>query len=103
MFQLSIIAFSEGVDITILRILIAFFIFEDLKTLDPPLYPSFQDFQLNKVPTHGSLINLIEQCYKPYNCDSDFKQGEPSTSKQRRAIEAESKPRILLGRSGSLS
>jgi hypothetical protein len=88
MFQLGVIAFGHDVDMDIVRTLIAFSIFKDLKTIDPPAYPSFSNFRLYQPPTLEFLVGLIEHCYEPYKSDSDIKRAKPLTAKQPSVIEA---------------
>ncbi|KAI9781703.1 MAG: hypothetical protein M1816_002199 [Peltula sp. TS41687] len=88
MFQLGVIASGEGVDMELVRTLIAFCVFDDLKTLDPPAYPSFVGFRPYQRPSVDSLMSLIEDCYVPYNSDYDFELGKRLTAKQVTEIEA---------------
>ncbi|KAI9772801.1 MAG: hypothetical protein M1839_002302 [Geoglossum umbratile] len=87
MFLLGVIAFGENVDMDIVRTLISFSIFEDLKILDPPIYPSFEDFRLFQRPTLDFLMGLIEHCYEPYSSDSGLKRSKRLAAKQRSRIE----------------
>ena len=87
MFQLGVIAFGKDVDMDIVRILIAYFVCEDLKILDPPIYHRFTDFRLYQAPTLESLMELIEQCYESYNPQLNLKRGKHSNAQQLRSTE----------------
>ncbi|KAI9765661.1 MAG: hypothetical protein M1840_007218 [Geoglossum simile] len=87
MFLLGVIAFGKNVDMDIVRTLIAFSVFEDLKVLDPPIYLSFEDFRLFQHPTLDSLMGLIEHCYEPYSSDYEWRRSRRPTARQLGVIE----------------
>ena len=91
MFQLGVIAFDKDVDMEIVRTLIAYFIYEDLKILDPPIYPCFTDFRLYQAPTLESLMELIGQCYECYVPQLKPKRGKHLNAQQLRSIETAKK------------
>lgn len=60
MFQLGMVAFNENIDMTVLRTIVAFFLLDDLKTLEFPTFPSIAGEDLGKEPTCQQLINIIK-------------------------------------------
>lgn len=87
MTQLGVIASGEDVDMELVRTLIAFCFFDDLKSLDPPAY-TFVGFRPYQGPSVDSLMSLIEDCYVPYNSDHDFKLGKRLSAKRVSEVEA---------------
>lgn len=66
MFRLGVAAFREGVNMQVLMTAIAFFLFDDLKTLDLPGYASFAGSDMDGKLTYQELFNLIRPCSKTY-------------------------------------
>lgn len=63
MFEIGILAFGEHVNMDLLRIIVAFFLLDDLKNLDYPGCPSFSGFQVNQSPTlEGLMALLVPSC-----------------------------------------
>jgi hypothetical protein len=62
MFLIAPMAFShtDPDEMKLMRTLVAFSIFEDLKTIIQPKWPSYSDFEYRMVPTVGNLFELIE-------------------------------------------
>lgn len=58
-FQLGILAFANNADMAIMRSVVAFFLLDDLKELEHPLYKSFSGFQIDQHPTSDMLLSLV--------------------------------------------
>jgi len=74
MFHLGVVAFRDSLDMSILRTIIAFFLFDDLKQLDPPRYPSFKEFKVDEMPTAKHLKDLITPCSLPFTFERTSKK-----------------------------
>ncbi|KAH8725994.1 hypothetical protein GQ44DRAFT_771576 [Phaeosphaeriaceae sp. PMI808] len=59
MFRLSLMSLGPKTDIDIIRILAAFVVLPELKILEPPTSPSFNQFCPNELPTAQSLFRVI--------------------------------------------
>ncbi|EAW10826.1 uncharacterized protein ACLA_053000 [Aspergillus clavatus NRRL 1] len=57
-FQLGLVAFRDGIDMTVLRVIVAFFVLEELKTVRLPPNSSFTNFKNGEIPTH-EMINKL--------------------------------------------
>ncbi|KAH8424803.1 uncharacterized protein LDX57_002546 [Aspergillus melleus] len=58
MFHLGVVAFRNRIDMTMIRALVAFFLFEDLKNMEYPQCTWFEKFEINAKPTTRVLLNL---------------------------------------------
>ncbi|KAE8377081.1 hypothetical protein BDV26DRAFT_293508 [Aspergillus bertholletiae] len=83
MFQLGVVAFRNGVDMTVLRVIVAFFLLYDLRSLSLPLYPSFIDFEFNQHPTFDRLFDMVRPFCKAYSSSC----GERKNNKRLNVIE----------------
>ncbi|KAI9765237.1 MAG: hypothetical protein M1840_007729 [Geoglossum simile] len=88
MFLFAVMSFRDGVDMSILRTLIAFSVLEDLKALDPPQWPSYVQFRSNQVPRVEYITQLIKPCCVPYPGDERSIFQTSLGSKLRRKLEA---------------
>ncbi|MCJ1350906.1 MAG: hypothetical protein MMC33_000887 [Icmadophila ericetorum] len=87
MFTFAILSFENGVDMDMVRCLIAFSIFEDLKALDPPMWPSYVQFKAVQSLRYGYLLQLIKPCCLPYSRDERSTFQGILNPKQRRKLE----------------
>lgn len=86
-FQLGVIAFGKKVDMEIVRTLVAFSIFDELKTLELPLLaPSFVHFQANEQPNATMISSLVDSCAHPFVRPSHLANNKYPTAKQTREI-----------------
>jgi Protein of unknown function (DUF3638)/Protein of unknown function (DUF3645) len=65
-FLLGLMAFSEGIDMRILRTLVAFFLLDDLKRLDLPKFSSLSGLDMDQKPSLEELINIIQPFCQEY-------------------------------------
>ena len=59
MFRLSLMSLNSKTDMNVIKILVAFASLPELKMLQPPSCPSFNNFKLNESPTAQSLFRII--------------------------------------------
>lgn len=69
MFFFSSLSFNNTVDMSIVRILIAFSVIDEFKQLILPEWPSYMHFRDGVVPTAGMLIEVLDSCRIPYPGD----------------------------------
>ena len=81
---LATIAFRDEIDLPALRTLVAFSIFQDLKKIDLPSWPSYTQFRPGFVPKFEYLRRLLGSCIMPFTGGSQVQ----STQRERRAVEA---------------
>ncbi|KAI9644579.1 hypothetical protein NHQ30_006600 [Ciborinia camelliae] len=87
-FLFALISFQEGVDMNIIRVLIACSVLDDLKRLDPPEWPTYVQFRQNQVPHLSYMLQLLKSCRIPYPQDfRDTFDGFNLHSKQRKNLE----------------
>ena len=87
MFTFATLSFANDTNMDMMRCLIAFSIFEDLKALDPPVWPSYVQFRADHNLRHEYLLQMIRPCCLPYSRDErDIFQGNLNP-KQRRKLE----------------
>ncbi|CAG7937273.1 unnamed protein product [Penicillium salamii] len=66
LFQLGLRAFGKGVNMTVLRVIVSFALFDDLQVLAYPPFPSFTDIREGEKPSADNiLIRIIPFC-RPY-------------------------------------
>ncbi|KAL3460831.1 hypothetical protein BJX64DRAFT_289961 [Aspergillus heterothallicus] len=65
MFQVGTMAFSDNVDMTVLKVIASFFILRELKNLVPPRQASFIGFRVDERPTTDTLLPIIRISYQP--------------------------------------
>lgn len=83
MFDLGILGFRNSVDMTILRVLLAFFLFDDLKAIDLPQCTFFERFEENSEPKACNLLALSKPFWKPFQCEPKI-TGKHVAKKMRR-------------------
>ncbi|KAF2396522.1 hypothetical protein EJ06DRAFT_222752 [Trichodelitschia bisporula] len=65
-FVLGTIAFRNDIDMNLIKTLLAFSIFDELKDKRLPEFPTFMDFKPNEPPTEEVLTTLVSGCHPPY-------------------------------------
>ncbi|KAE8372270.1 hypothetical protein BDV26DRAFT_274461 [Aspergillus bertholletiae] len=85
MFCLGLMAYGESADLNMIRVLAAFSILDDLKQLQLPLYPSFENFHDQECPSSNAVLSLIQ----PF-C---IKYSSP-TSKKKKAKKAQNSSEV---------
>ncbi|KAF4632731.1 hypothetical protein G7Y89_g5393 [Cudoniella acicularis] len=88
MFLFATVAFRHDVDMEVIRTLISFAIFDELKTLHPPKWLSFSQFRSNQTPQVGYLQQLMKPSLIPYDGENISTLGFNLSAKQRRKYEA---------------
>ncbi len=94
MFVLGAIAYGKYHDMDIVRVLIAFAVLPDLKSLVLPSPPCFSNFQFNQAPKVEHLALLIKNFYQPPRKNEQENLGFRLSSKQRKMMEAAAEKRI---------
>ncbi|KAE8402926.1 hypothetical protein BDV37DRAFT_294915 [Aspergillus pseudonomiae] len=89
MFQLGVVAFRKGVDMTALRVIVAFFLLEDLKSMGLPPYPSFTGFKVSQKPTFDTLFDMVRPFCEAYSgsIGEQKKNKRAKTTEEIRRIE----------------
>ncbi|ESZ96422.1 hypothetical protein SBOR_3154 [Sclerotinia borealis F-4128] len=87
-FLFALISFQDGVDMDIIRVLIACSVLDDLRELEPPAWPIYVQFRQNRIPHLSYLLQLLKSCRMPYSQDfrDDF-EGFNLHAKQRKILE----------------
>jgi hypothetical protein len=88
MFLLATVSFQKDVDMEIVRVLIAFSALEDLKLLEPPIWPCYVQFRHNQVPHMNYLLQLLRPFCVPYSGDARSALQFSISVKQLRNLEA---------------
>ncbi|KAI9771414.1 MAG: hypothetical protein M1839_002804 [Geoglossum umbratile] len=88
MFLFAFMSFRNDADMDILRTLMAFAVFEELRLLDPPKWPYYLQFRLNQIPHTEYLTQLIQPCCVPYPEDERSIFQSTLGSKLRKKLEA---------------
>ncbi|KAL1638643.1 hypothetical protein SLS58_008761 [Diplodia intermedia] len=86
-FMFGVLSFGYGVDMQIVRTLIAFIISAPLKNLEPPKWPLYSQFRQDHVPTVASLTQLIRPFISPYSGDHRAEYDGLLSAKSRRKLE----------------
>ncbi|KAL4745958.1 hypothetical protein BDW72DRAFT_198161 [Aspergillus terricola var. indicus] len=80
-FQLGVIAFQDGVNMTALRVIASFFVFPEFRSsLQFPRFPSFVKFARDEKPTVDMLLPIIRMFYP----------ARPTTSRRHRVYNQDS-------------
>lgn len=87
MFLFGNISFRVDVDMNIVRALVAFAVYEDLKILVPPKWPTYSKFRQHQVPRIDYLLQLIQPCLVPYGEDERSTLDFQLSAKNRRRLE----------------
>ncbi|KKK23305.1 hypothetical protein ARAM_007454 [Aspergillus rambellii] len=74
MFQLGVLAFRNGIDMTALRVIVSFFLIKDMKSLIYPEYSFFAHFRADEKPTMHTLLPIVKGSYLPHNPSSISKK-----------------------------
>ena len=92
-FRLGLLSFGINPNMDVVKSLAAFSCVDDLKTLQPPSYPSFAGFKLNASPTFESLLSLIATDYTILEpkLRPSIRGHDPAHEKHRKVLEAECK------------
>ncbi|RDL37029.1 Uncharacterized protein BP5553_04462 [Venustampulla echinocandica] len=69
MFLFGIISFRQEADMAVVRTLISFALLMDLKHLQPPSWPGYNNFRPDHVPGVDYLVQLMSPCLTPYGGD----------------------------------
>ena len=72
MFQLSPLAYSKRADLGLLKTLVAFRLFDDLKCIEAPSFSSFVDFAPNEYPSIDCFRTMIRSCSQPFDSKIQF-------------------------------
>ena len=88
MFLFAIMSFRNDAEMDVIRVLIAFSVLRDLKTLEPPMWPCYMQFRLNQPPTADYLLQLMESCCVPYPGDERSVFHNSLSAKHRKKLEA---------------
>ncbi|PIG85815.1 hypothetical protein AARAC_009742 [Aspergillus arachidicola] len=92
MFCLGLMAYGDGVDLDLIRVLVAFSILDDLKQLTLPLYSSFETFRDQGCPEFDSVLALVQPfCTK-------YKDLTPQKKKAKQAQKAAEVARVQLAK-----
>lgn len=82
MFRLGLVAFNEGVDMTGLRTIVAFFLLEDLKTLEYPKLASISGFSLDKEIAYQMLVDTLKSlCFEFEEPSASHKASSPEKAR----------------------
>ncbi|KAL4873947.1 hypothetical protein BDV12DRAFT_191814 [Aspergillus spectabilis] len=65
MFQLGMLSFREDVDMAAMRVIVSFFLLDELRALRLPRHPSFVGFKEGEEPTADILLPIIRISYQP--------------------------------------
>ena len=88
MFLFAVMSFRDDIEMDMLQTLIAFSIFEDLKVLDLPKWPSYIQFRPNQIPHTDYLVQLTSGSCLPYPGDERGIFQDSLSSKMRRKLAA---------------
>jgi hypothetical protein len=83
MFQLGVMAFGTDVNMNLLRSVVAFFLVEELQSLDFPTHACYEDFRYSQKPTQDALVSLIRPCCRPYDIKPKPRDERPSKRGRR--------------------
>ncbi|QSZ28812.1 hypothetical protein DSL72_003317 [Monilinia vaccinii-corymbosi] len=86
-FLFSLLSFRDNIDMNLIRVLIAYSVWNDLKILEPPKWPSYIKFRQNQIPHLASISQLLKPCLIPYPGDERDSPFCSLNSKQRRVLE----------------
>ncbi|KAE8135900.1 hypothetical protein BDV38DRAFT_120045 [Aspergillus pseudotamarii] len=92
MFCLGLMAYGEGIDFDMIRVLAAFSILDGLKQLSLPLYSSFENFRDQECPDFDSVLALVQPFCVQY------KDPTPQKKKAKQVLKAAEVARIQLAK-----
>lgn len=87
MFLFAVMSFRDDVNMEVVRTLIAFSIWEDLKSINSPKWPTYIQFRQNKAPHRDYLLQYVKPYCVPYAGDERSTLQYVLSSKQRRKYE----------------
>lgn len=96
-FLFALLCFRYDVDMDIIRVLVAYFVWNDLKTLDPPKWPAYVKFRSNQIPHLVMISELLKPCILPYAGDKRDSPLCSLTSRERRALEQQEQMYVTKG------
>ncbi|KAL5336549.1 hypothetical protein BJX70DRAFT_400495 [Aspergillus crustosus] len=64
MFQLGLLSFSEGIDMMAMRVIVSFFVLDQLRTIGLPRHPSYVGFKRDEEPTTATLLPIFRISYQ---------------------------------------
>lgn len=88
MFLLGTISYQHNLSMGVVRSLVAFSIWGKLKSIVPPEWVNYLNFQQNQVPRLDSLVPLMATCLEPYPGDERETFGFALSHKQRKKFES---------------
>lgn len=88
MFFFGTLSFGGGIDMDIVRTLIAFAVLEDLKTVNMPKHGSYAQFHYKQSPQLGYILQLMRPACVPYGSDERIAYRLSLTYKSRKKLEA---------------
>lgn len=88
MFLFAVMSFRHDIDMTIVRTLIAFSVFNELKELDFPNWPSYVQFRQNQVPHMNYILQLLKPFCIHYPTDDQRNFQFKLSSKERKKLAA---------------
>ena len=94
-FRLGLLSFGTKPDMDAIQSLAAFGCLDELKTLQPPLSPSFVGFKLDASPTLESLLNSITASYEGFEPDARKSKIQQDLSREKHRILCEADGRNL--------
>ncbi|KAH8896015.1 hypothetical protein GQ53DRAFT_854400 [Thozetella sp. PMI_491] len=86
MYTIVPISFTRDSDMPLVRTLVAFAVFQDLRQLKLPEYPEYVRFQPNELPTQASLTTMMAPFRAPPPWDARESIGEFASAKERRKM-----------------
>ena len=87
-FLFAVMAFGADVNMDLLRVLAVFAVCENLKSLDPPVWPSYSQFRRDQIPHVNYLVQLMKTCCFPFTDDVLGELKFNLSYKQRKRLEA---------------
>ncbi|KAJ9255026.1 hypothetical protein DTO207G8_3210 [Paecilomyces variotii] len=91
MFQLGLIAFSRNTHIVLLKVILCFFLFDDLRNLVYPPYSCFNHFKEGEKPTFKAILDTVTLYHREYSELHASESEEPRTLEEIRQIDLKKK------------
>ncbi|KAF2838260.1 hypothetical protein M501DRAFT_1017279 [Patellaria atrata CBS 101060] len=86
MFSFSLFAFNDSVNMDVLRVWLAYSLFDELKTLEPPNWASYSQFHREQHPHLGYIVDLLKNAAIPYPTDERIIFGSMLSAKARQKL-----------------
>lgn len=80
------IVFRPDVDMTIIRTVLAHYLFDDVRSLEPPQWPLFDNFRFDRGPRSEDLMQFIQQFCDPLQAE-EFVSAFGLSKKSRRELQ----------------